>query len=98
VKTIVEALGMARLNLLAQRNSASHRRRGRRPQPEAELLVEIKRVIADQLYVAWQALANFADMCGKFVVSAKGETPQDLDKNKLENGVYEPLRDANLID
>jgi hypothetical protein len=29
--------------------------------------------------------------------SAKGEAPQGLDKGKLENGVYEQLREADLI-
>jgi hypothetical protein len=49
------------------------------------------------LYAAWQALANLADLCGKLTVSVKGEAPQNIDKSKLENGVYEPLREANLI-
>jgi hypothetical protein len=48
--------------------------------------------------MAWQALANLADLCGNVTVSVKGEPPQDFDKSKLENGVYEPLREANLID
>jgi Protein of unknown function (DUF499) len=52
----------------------------------------------NQLYAAWQALANLADLCGNVTVSVKGEAPQGLDKTKLENGVYEPLREANLID
>jgi Protein of unknown function (DUF499) len=52
----------------------------------------------NRLYAAWQALANLADLCGKLTVSIKGETPQNIDKSKLENGVYEPLREANLID
>jgi hypothetical protein len=47
----------------------------------------------NKLYAAWQALANLADLCGKLTVSVKGEAPQNLDKSKLENGVYEPLRD-----
>jgi hypothetical protein len=51
-----------------------------------------------KLYAAWQALANLADLCGKVTVSVKSEAPQNIDKSKLENGVYEPLRDANLID
>ena len=51
-----------------------------------------------KLYAAWQALANLADLCGKVTVSVKSEAPQNLDKSKLENGVYEPLREANLID
>jgi hypothetical protein len=52
----------------------------------------------NKLYAAWQALANLADLCGKLTVSVTGEAPQNLDKSKLENGVYEPLREANLID
>jgi hypothetical protein len=51
-----------------------------------------------KLYAAWQALANLADLCGKVTVSVKSEAPQNIDKSKLENGVYEPLREANLID
>jgi hypothetical protein len=52
----------------------------------------------NKLYAAWQALANLADLCGKLTVSVKGDAPQNLDKSKLENGVYEPLREANLIE
>jgi hypothetical protein len=52
----------------------------------------------NKLYAAWQALANLADLCGKVTVSVKGEAPENLDKSKLENGVYEPLREANLIE
>ena len=48
--------------------------------------------------MAWQALTNLADLCGKLTVTVKGDAPSNLDKNKLENGVYEPLREANLID
>jgi hypothetical protein len=51
-----------------------------------------------KLYAAWQALANLADLCGKVTVSVKGDAPENIDKSKLENGVYEPLREANLID
>ena len=51
-----------------------------------------------QLYTAWQALANLADLCGTVTVSVKGELSQGLDKGKLENGVFEPLREANLIE
>jgi Protein of unknown function (DUF499) len=52
----------------------------------------------NKLYAAWQALANLADLCGNVTVSVKGEPPQNIDKSKLENGVFEPLREANLID
>ena len=44
---IAETLGVARSNLVA-RATATPRRRGRPPQPEAELLAEIKQVIAGQ--------------------------------------------------
>jgi hypothetical protein len=52
----------------------------------------------NKLYAAWQALANLADLCGKLTVSVKGDAPQNVDKSKLENGVYEPLREADLIE
>jgi len=48
VKTIADALGVARSNLAAQATAAPHRRRGRPPQPDTELLTEIKQVIAGQ--------------------------------------------------
>ena len=51
----------------------------------------------NKLCSAWQALANLADLCGHIAVSVKGEAPQGLDKSELENGVYEPLRKADLI-
>jgi putative transposase len=47
VKRVAEALGLARSNLAAQMTAAvPRRRRRRRPQPEAELLAEIKQIIA----------------------------------------------------
>ena len=72
---------------------------GRAPIPSQSKTVELS-FAADrnQLYMAWQALANLADLCGNVTVSVKGEPPQDFDRSKLENGVYEPLREANLID
>jgi CRP-like cAMP-binding protein len=51
----------------------------------------------NKLYSAWQAVANLADLCGHIAVSVKGEAPPGLDKSELENGVYEPLREADLI-
>lgn len=47
MKTVADALGVARSNLAAHANTTA-RCRGRRPQPEAELLAEIKQVIAGQ--------------------------------------------------
>ena len=52
----------------------------------------------NELYAAWQALANLAELCGNVNVSVVAKPPQAVDKSKLENGVYEPLREANLID
>jgi hypothetical protein len=51
----------------------------------------------NKLYSAWQALANLADLCGHIAVSVKGKVPPGLDKSELENGVYKPLREADLI-
>jgi len=47
MKTIADALAVSRSNLMAQATAAP-RRRGRPPQPERELLGEIKQVIAGQ--------------------------------------------------
>lgn len=52
----------------------------------------------DQLYVAWNAMANLADMAGKVAVTVKAESQEGFDKGKLQNGVMEPLREADLID
>jgi len=72
---------------------------GGAPPPSLAKFVEIS-FAADrnQLYTAWQALANLADICGSVTVSVKGETPQGLEQQKLENGVFEPLREANLLE
>jgi hypothetical protein len=51
----------------------------------------------DALYRAWGALANLADMAGRVKVTIEAESDQGFDKSKLENGVYEPLREADLI-
>ena len=46
MKTIADTIGVARSNLAAKKTAL--RQRGRRPQPETELLAEIKQVIAGQ--------------------------------------------------
>jgi hypothetical protein len=51
----------------------------------------------NQLYAAWNALANLADMAGKVSISISAESPAGFDKGKLENGVFEPLREADLL-
>ncbi len=49
------------------------------------------------LFAAWNALANLADLAGKVVVSVRAESEQGFDPSKLQNGVLEPLREADLI-
>jgi hypothetical protein len=51
----------------------------------------------DQLFAAWNALANLADMAGQVNVSVRAESEQGFDKSKLQNGVLEPLKEADLI-
>ena len=51
----------------------------------------------DQLFGAWQAVANLADMAGKVSVSID-ESEEGFDKNKLRNAVIEPLQEADLIE
>lgn len=55
---------------------------------------------ADQakLFSAWNAMANLADMAGQVTVSVRAESAQGFDKGKLQNGVLEPLREADLIE
>lgn len=51
----------------------------------------------DGLFAAWNVLANLADMSGKVAVSVRAESEQGFDKSKLQNGVLEPLKEADLI-
>jgi len=52
----------------------------------------------NQLFKAWNAVANLADMAGKVTVTVRAESQGGFDKSKLENGVMEPLREAELIE
>jgi hypothetical protein len=52
----------------------------------------------DELYSAWNAIANLADMAGKVQVSIRAECEAGFEKSKLQNGVLEPLREADLIE
>lgn len=52
----------------------------------------------DQLYTAWNAIANLVDMAGKVDVSIRAESEKGFEKSKLQNGVLEPLREIELID
>lgn len=51
----------------------------------------------DELYSAWNAIANLADMAGKVEVSIRAVSDTGFDKSKLQNGVLEPLKEADLI-
>ncbi len=50
------------------------------------------------LFTAWNAIANLADLAGKVTVSIHAECDKGFDKAKLQNGVLEPLREADLIE
>ena len=64
------------------------------PETSVELTFSADR---DQLYTAWNAVANLADMAGKVRVTITAESESGFDKSKLDNGVLEPLREADLI-
>jgi hypothetical protein len=68
------------------------------PTPPTDTKVELT-FSADsaKLYQAYSALANLADMAGQVTVTVKAENPDGFDKSKLNNGVLEPLREADLI-
>ena len=50
------------------------------------------------LFDAWNAVANLAGLAGKVTVSVSVDESAELDRQKLENGVLEPLRELGLID
>jgi hypothetical protein len=52
----------------------------------------------NSLFTAWNAIANLADLAGKVSVTIRAEPDKGLDRTKLQNGVLEPLREAELID
>ena len=52
----------------------------------------------NQLFTAWNAIANLADLAGKVTVTIRAESEKGFDKGKLQNGVLEPLREADLIE
>lgn len=56
--------------------------------------------VADQrsFYEAWDALGNLANLAGTISIKASATAPEGYDKAKLENGVFEPLRELGLID
>ncbi len=70
------------------------------PSPiETEKMVEITfSADRDALFKAWNAVANLADLAGKVNVTLRAESEKGFDKSKLQNGVMEPLREADLIE
>jgi hypothetical protein len=52
----------------------------------------------NQLFSAWNAIANLADLAGKVTVTVHADSAQGFDKGKLQNGVLEPLKEADLIE
>jgi hypothetical protein len=69
VKTVADTLGVARSNLAVQaRCERSRRRRGRRPHPEAELVTEIKALIAGQATYGYRRIQALAEA---FVITFK---------------------------
>jgi hypothetical protein len=51
----------------------------------------------NQLFSAWNAIANLADLAGKVNVTVRADSAAGFDKGKLQNGVLEPLRESDLI-
>lgn len=71
---------------------------GPTPPTATEKVVQVSFIAnRDELYSAWNAIANLADMAGKVEVSIRAESETGFDKSKLQNGVLEPLREADLI-
>ena len=54
-------------------------------------------VIGSNLYAAWKALANLADMAGEASISARAKLKSGFDKNNLENGVSGAATGTRLI-
>ena len=52
----------------------------------------------NQLFAAWNAVANLADLAGKVSVSVRAESENGFDRGRLQNGVIEPLKEADLIE
>jgi hypothetical protein len=63
-----------------------------------EISPEVSPRNASSLFAAWNAVANLADIAGKVSVSVRAEAEKGFDRGKLQNGVIEPLREANLIE
>jgi hypothetical protein len=69
------------------------------PPPLSEKLVQLEFTAnRDQLFTAWNAIANLVDMAGTVEVTIHAESQDGFDKGRLQNGVLEPLREADLIE
>jgi hypothetical protein len=69
------------------------------PPPPLEKVVELHFTAnRDQLFTAWNAIANLADIAGAVSVNVRAESEKGFDKGKLQNGVMEPLRESGLIE
>jgi hypothetical protein len=67
--------------------------------PVGEKAVELTfDVDRNQLFTAWNAIANLADLASKVKVTILADSEKGFDKGKLQNGVLEPLREADLIE
>jgi hypothetical protein len=51
----------------------------------------------NQLFSAWNAIANLADLAGKVNLTVRADSAEGFDRTKLQNGVFEPLRESDLI-
>ena len=66
--------------------------------PTGEKVVELEfSANRNQLFTAWNAIANLADLAGEVSVKIHAESEKGFDRSKLQNGVMEPLREADLI-
>ena len=52
----------------------------------------------NDMFSAWNAVANLAEVAGKVSVSVKAESDTAFDMARIENGVLEPLRELGLLD
>jgi len=71
-----------------------------KPEPDTGLQKSVNLTFSadrNQLFNAWSAIANLADMAGTVSVSIQAESKEGFDKGKLRNGVIEPLQENNLI-
>lgn len=68
---------------------------GSSPQTSVEINFSADR---SQLFSAWIAIANLADLAGKVKITVRAESAEGFDKGKLQNGVLEPLRESDLIE